>query len=266
MKKNPLEIAGEEILKTAETFGGITHLLLDTFRSLFRPPLEFKNIIKQMTEIGLQSFPIIAMASLFTGMVFAFQIGFVSTNWLGAPTFIGMGTAIAIMKELSPVVSALVISGKVGAQIAAELGTMKVTEQIDALHTLGTNPVKYLSVPRFISCLIGVPVLTLMADVIGIIGGGIVSAQKFRVPFNVYWEEIISYVRFDAVAHGLVKSIFFGLIIVVVSCHEGLTCEGGAEGVGKSTTKAVVFSMILVLIADYLITVFLAAIGLGGEQ
>lgn len=264
MKKNPAELIGTKVLKIAETLGGIVQLFIQTIKSLFQAPFEGKNIIKQMVAIGVKSFPIVALAALFSGMVFAFQLGDVSVRWLGAPTFVAMGTAIALMKELAPVISALIISGKVGAQIAAELGTMKVTEQIDALHTLGTNPIKYLSVPRFLSCLIGVPVLTLFADAIGIFGGSIVAAQKFGIPPNVYWNEILEYVRFDAVAHGLIKSFFFGLIIVVVSCYEGLSCEGGAEGVGKSTTTAVVVSMLLILIANYLITVFLTAIGLGG--
>jgi phospholipid/cholesterol/gamma-HCH transport system permease protein len=160
------------------------------------------------------------------------------------------------------VLTAVVIAGRVGASIAAELGTMKVTEQIDALYTLGTNPVRYLAVPRFIACLLAIPVLTLMADFVGILGGLVIAVYRLEVPQTTYLNEI-KQLGWKEGMHGLIKSVFFAAIIVVISCYKGFNCEGGAEGVGKATTSAVVYSMVLILVTDYFLSAILVSFGIG---
>ena len=154
------------------------------------------------------------------------------------------------------------VAGRVGAAIAAELGTMKVTEQIDALYTLGTNPVKYLSVPRFIACVFSIPILTLMASFTGILGGLVIAVYRLGIPMAVYTNEIRE-IGWKECAHGIIKSFFFAIIIVVISCYKGFTCEGGAEGVGKATTSAVVNSMVLILVLDYFLSAILVSFGIG---
>lgn len=156
----------------------------------------------------------------------------------------------------------MVVSGRVGAAIAAELGTMKVTEQLDALYTLGTNPVRYLAVPRFIACLISIPILTLMSDFVGIIGGLLIAVYRLGIPRTTYMDEIRTLTWREG-THGLVKSAVFAAIIVIISCYKGFTCEGGAEGVGKATTSAVVLSMVLILVLDYFLSALLVSFGIG---
>ena len=263
--KNPIKMLGKKILDVSRYIGESMVLFMSAVGYIFHAPFELKNIIKQVVEIGIRSLSVITLSALFTGMVFAFHIGYVSNLWLGSPIFVGLGTTIAILKELGPVITGLILSGRVGAQITAELGTMKVTEQIDALYTLGTNPVKYLYVPRFLAAMVAVPILTLYTDVIATFGGFIVAVRTYKIPPNVFWCEIVDYIHVNDVNHGIIKAFFFGLIIVIVSCYKGLSCKGGAEGVGKSTTSAVVVSMILILIADYFLTSLLTTLGIGVE-
>jgi phospholipid/cholesterol/gamma-HCH transport system permease protein len=160
------------------------------------------------------------------------------------------------------VLTAVVIAGRVGAAIAAELGTMKVTEQLDALYTLGTNPVRYLAVPRFIACVTSIPILTLLADFIGVFGGWVVAVYRLGVPGTTYINEIKE-LGWKEVSHGVTKSFVFAAIIVIISCYKGFTCEGGAEGVGKATTSAVVVSMVLILVMDYFLSAILVSFGIG---
>jgi phospholipid/cholesterol/gamma-HCH transport system permease protein len=219
--------------------------------------------MQQMVEIGWRSAPVIVLTSFFTGMVLALQTGSSSRNIFNEPVYIGTVVGFSLVKELGPVLTAIVIAGRVGASIAAELGTMKVTEQIDALYTLGTNPVRYLAVPRFLACATMVPLLTALANVIGIIGGLIITKYLWSVPSSVYWEDIFNYMELSDYFHGFIKSIFFGIIIVTTSCYKGFTCEGGAEGVGKATTSAVMIAMVLILISDYFLGALLVALRIG---
>jgi len=154
------------------------------------------------------------------------------------------------------------VAGRVGASVTAEIGTMKVTEQIDALYTLGTNPTRYLLIPRYAAFLITIPLLTVFADFTGIFGGFLVSNVKFSVPLSVYWNDIITFMQIKNFMHGFVKTFVFAFMIVTVSCYKGLTCEEGAEGVGRATTESVVTSMVLVMVLDYFISAVLVAIGL----
>jgi len=254
---------GRKTYEFIRSIGEITSIALRTFYFIFSGSVNRKNTVEQMVEVGIRSFPVIALTSVFTGMVLALQTGASSRNIFNEPLYIGTVVGFSIVKELGPVLTAVVISGRVGAAIAAELGTMKVTEQLDALYTLGTNPIKYLAVPRFIANLTMIPLLTMFANAIGIVGGFLITVYKWGVPSTVYWDDIFNYMDIGDLMHGLVKSVFFALIIVTISCYKGFTCKGGAEGVGKSTTGAVMISMVLILVSNYFITAFLVAIGIG---
>jgi len=258
----PFEALGHAVIDIATSLGALTILVQQTLYWISKGVIDWKNTVMQMVEVGVRSFPVIGLTSLFTGMVLALQTGASSKNIFNEPVYIGTVVGFSLIKELGPVLTAIVISGRVGASIAAELGTMKVTEQIDALYTLGTNPVRYLAVPRFIACVIMVPLLSVMANIVGIIGGLLVTVFSWGIPSSVYWEDIFDYMYVASLAHGLIKAVFFGIIIVVISCYKGFNCEGGAEGVGKATTSAVMVSMVLILISDYFLSAVLVAVGI----
>jgi phospholipid/cholesterol/gamma-HCH transport system permease protein len=171
---------------------------------------------------------------------------------------------LSLVKELGPVLTSVVIAGRVGAAITAELGTMNVTEQLDALYTLGTSPVRYLAVPRYVAMMLMVPILATLADIIGICGGYLIAAWQLHIPGGIYWDEVRTFVAFDDVMHGIIKSFVFGLIIVTTSCFMGFNCSGGAEGVGRATTRGVVISMVLILVGDYFLSALLVSLGIGG--
>ena len=253
---------GGFLLNIAEVLGEMVFLVKKTFGSISHPQISKKNVLKQMVEMGVKTLPVTSLTLLFTGMVLALQTGISFIKVFNEPIYVGRVVGVSVIKELGPVLTALVFSGRVGAAIAAELGTMKVTEQIDALYTLGTNPVRYLCVPRFLAALTMLPLLTIYCDFLGLFGGFIVSSLKFGIPYTIYWDEIYS-LQLEEFLHGLIKSGVFALLIVTVSCYTGLKTTGGAEGVGKSTTAAVVHSMVLVLVGDYFVSALLVALGIG---
>ncbi|MDD5686322.1 MAG: ABC transporter permease [Elusimicrobia bacterium] len=256
-------LIGREFMEISEEVGSAFKMFLDVFQNLIVKKYDRKNITNQMIAIGVMSIPVIVLTSAFTGMVLALQTAYSTKNIFNEPIYIGSVVGFSIVKELGPVLTAMVIAGRVGAAIAAELGTMKVTEQIDALHLLGTNPVKYLAVPRFISIMIMLPILTVFADIIGILGGFFVSIYKLGIAPAVYKNDILDYMRIEDLMHGLIKVVFFALIIVTVACHKGFNCEGGAEGVGRATTQTVVISMVMILVSDYFLTALLVLLGVG---
>ena len=252
-----------KILNLLNDLARIAILFERTVKSIFIKPFEVKNIIHQMVEIGANSFPVTALTSFFTGMVLSLQAGYSSMYVFNEPLYVGTIVTFSLVKELGPVLTAVVITGRIGAAITAEIGTMKVTEQIDALYTLGTNPVKYLSVPRFVACISMIPILTVLSDVIGVLGGFFVANLKLGIPSTVYWADSLDYLRVSDFLHGLIKSIFFGGLLAIVSIHKGFECSGGAEGVGKSTTSSVVTILVLILISDYFLSALLVAFGIG---
>jgi phospholipid/cholesterol/gamma-HCH transport system permease protein len=255
-------VLGRQILTLAETLGHVMVLSQRTVYWIVKGPLDARNLFIQCNEIGARSFPVTSLTALFTGMVLALQTGYSFRKVFNEPLYVGTVVGVSLLKELGPVLTALVVSGRVGAAIAAELGTMNVTEQVDALYTLGTNPVRYLVVPRFLACLFMVPILTLYADVIGIFGGFAVSHWRLGIPSSVYWDEINA-IGLREGLHGLIKSAAFSLIIVITACFKGLNSAGGAEGVGQATTSAVVVSMVLILVSDYFLSAFLVSFGIG---
>ena len=253
---------GRNILAQAQVLGEIAQLVLGTLRWIMVGAINTRNTVTQMVEVGWSSMPVIVLTSLFTGMVLALQMGTSMKNMFNEPVYLGAVVGLSLVKELGPVLTCIVISGRIGAAIAAELGTMKVTEQLDALYTLGTDPIKYLAVPRFLACIIMIPLLSAMANIIGIIGGLVVTTNVWHIPSSVYIEDIFYYMEMVDFFHGFIKSFFFAAIIVFTSCYKGFSCSGGAEGVGKTTTSAVMVSMVLILVSDYFLTAILVAIGI----
>lgn len=256
------EWVGQSLFSVAEGVGQFTFLVRSTIQWMLRGKIEWRQTVVQMMRIGLESLPVSALTAFFTGMVLALQSGATSKHFFNEPLFVGTVVAFAIVMELSPVMTSLVVAGRAGAAIAAELGTMKVTEQIDALYTLGTDPVRYLVIPRVIAFFFVLPILTIFSDFTGVIGGYVVASVKLRVPANVYWHDIIDNMRVRHFVHGYIKGYVFALVIAFVCCYKGVTTRGGAEGVGRSTTTAVVLSMVSVLILDYFVTAVLVAIGI----
>ncbi len=241
--------------------GRATILLRQTFYWFWHAKFSGTDTVKQMSGVGVNSLPVTALTSFFTGMVLALQSGYASRNIFNEPIYVGTIVAFSLIKELGPVLTATVVAGRVGAAFAAEIGTMKVTEQIDALYTLGTNPIKYLVVPRMLACVLMLPVLSIFSDFIGVFGGYFVSVTKLGINPGQYWNDIFDFLIVKDFLHGLIKSVFFAGIIALVSCHKGLECSGGAEGVGKATTSAVVTSIVLILVSDYFLSTFLMSIG-----
>ena len=233
--------------------GGFTVLLTQTVFWTFAPRLRKWQVLEQMNKIGVASFSIVFLTSFFTGMVLALQSAY-QMQKMGAEMYIASLVALSLTRELGPVLTALVIAGRCGAAITAELGTMKVTEQIDALETLSANPVQYLVVPRFIAMLIMLPILTIYADFFGMIGGYVIGVGKLNISHSMYMQTTINALAVKDVMTGLVKSVFFAVIICTIACFEGMNSGGGAEGVGKATTSSVVKSFMLIIIADCFFT------------
>ena len=251
------------LLIVLESFGSYIIFLKETVVWIFRPPFDGKSIINQMHAIGVKSMPLTAITLFFTGMVMALQIGKTMDALMsGSSQFIGSAVTIAMFRELCPVMTALLLAGRVGSSIAAEIGTMQVTEQIDALRTLRANPIQYLSVPRFLACLVMVPALTVITDLMGVLGGALIAFTSLGITPEKYFENIVQYVEITSFVSGIVKSVFFGVIIAVISCCRGFKTSGGAEGVGKSTIAAVVLSSMTILVSDYFLTYLLTFLGL----
>lgn len=250
---NIIERFGRLILRFTEELGQIILLLCLTLKQILSPPLEIRNTFKQMLEIGIKSLPVVIVTAVFTGMVFALQT-YTGFKRFGAEPLVGTVVALSMTRELGPVLTGLIVAGRAGAAMAAELGTMRVTEQIDALETLATNPVKYLVVPRFLSGLLMLPALSVCADLIGITGGYFVTVGLFDASSVVYWNRTWEFLQTSDIYNGLIKACFFGGSISLISCYKGFYTSGGAEGVGKATTGAVVLSSMTILISDYFLS------------
>ncbi|MBI5359899.1 MAG: ABC transporter permease [Planctomycetes bacterium] len=247
---------GSRFLRYISGCGMFVVLLCQTVRAVFRKWPKKSILLRQFYVIGNQSFLIVFMTGAFTGMVLALQ-SYYMLRKVEFTNMIGAIVGVSIVRELGPVLVALMLSGRVGAAIAAELGTMKVTEQIDALRVLSANPVKYLVLPRFLACVLLLPILTLMADCMGIISGYIVSVNFMNISDFYYIQNTHRYLGLWDLMSGLIKSVFFGGIIAITASYKGLNAEAGAEGVGKATTSAVVTSCVLVLAANFLLTLIM---------
>jgi phospholipid/cholesterol/gamma-HCH transport system permease protein len=233
--------------------GGMSELARETIKQFVRGPIDREIVIAQFDQIGVRSISIVAITSLFIGMVLALQTAYSLADFGGA-LFIGKVVSLSLVRELAPVLMALMVGGRVGAGIAAELGTMKVTEQIDALRALATNPVRKLVVPRVLATTVMMPLLTLMACFIGILGGLIIAVGSLHLSSNFYIRSVIEAVKYNDLASGVGKTFFFGFAIGLIACYNGLRTTGGADGVGRSTTATVVTASITVLILDFFLT------------
>jgi len=212
-----------------------------------------QSIFHQMVFTGLCSVAIVFFVDIFTGIVLAMQTAY-QLQRMGAVLYVASLVAVSLCRELSPVLTALVVAGRVGSAIAAELGTMKVSEQIEALETMAINPVRFLAVPRFLALLVMLPCLTILGNLSGILGGFIVGTGSLHINPDLYMQTTFKYLELRDIYTGLIKSGVFGIIIAVIGCYEGLNTRGGAEGVGRATTRSVVVSFILIILADCLIT------------
>lgn len=255
MLMNFLEKIGRFVLHWLELFGEVTLLLADTIRQLKRPP-RWRHVFAQMSHLGVDTMPIVCLTLLFTGMVMTLQVAHEFIRF-GAQSTIGGVIAIAIGRELGPVLVGVVAAGRVGAAITAEISTMKVTEQIDALRVLATNPTGYLIVPRMLACMLMVPVLTVFGDLVGVLGGWLVATGHSGVSSYVYWHSIDVFFELHDMTGGMIKACAFGIIIAILGCYCGMKAPEGAEGVGVATTRSVVSSIIMIFCANCFLSLLL---------
>ncbi|MFA5311297.1 MAG: ABC transporter permease [Candidatus Omnitrophota bacterium] len=244
---------GRHIISFFYFLGGLANLTLKTFYLSFTPPYKKNRILEQAKKAGLDSLPLVSLIALFIGFIFALQTAYFMQR-IGSELYIASLVALSIVRELGPVITALVVAGRVGAAITAEIGSMQVTEQIDALETFATNPVKYLVVPRFLALSLMLPLLTLYADAIGILGSYLICVFRLGISSSIYLRVTFEALWYKDIFTGLFKTIFFGMIIAIISCYEGFNVRGGAEGVGRATTRSVVFSFIMIIVADCVFT------------
>src|SRR5918996_6356857 len=237
------------LLEVQEYVGMIGKVL----RGLVSRPFYHRDVIEQFDAIGVGSLMVVLLTGLFTGMVLALQSG-ITLDQFGARSMVGRLVSASIVKELGPVLTGLMVAGRVGSGIAAELGSMMVTDQIAALRALGTDPVRKLVVPRILAGIVMVPLLTVIASGVGMVGGWIVTTALLRVASSVYWNSVVQGLYIQDVWMGLIKPFFLGFAIVSIGCHVGLRTTGGTQGVGRSTTNAVVAASVTVLVVDFFIT------------
>ncbi|MFH1407213.1 MAG: ABC transporter permease [Candidatus Omnitrophota bacterium] len=254
----PFEIIGRRVLNMGATMYDVLSLFAQTLYWTFLGPFlgKFvgrKYVFAQMVFVGIRSIAIVFFVAAFTGIVLAMQSAY-QLDEFGATIYVASLVAISITRELGPVLVALVVTGRVGAAITAELGTMKVTEQIEALETMALNPVRFLVVPRFLALLIMLPCLTIIGDLVGILGGWFIGVTSLHLNSTLYFEVASEFLKLKDVFTGLFKSVIFSMIISIVGCYQGLNTKGGAEGVGKATTISVVTSFILIILADCVLT------------
>jgi phospholipid/cholesterol/gamma-HCH transport system permease protein len=251
--KEPISLIMKRMKASLAYVGGATTLLFEALLSAVKPPYRFGAILQEIEAIGIQSLTVVNVIAFFTGMVLALQTAYALSRF-GAKSFIGVVVAMSLVREIGPVFTGIMVAGRVGSGIAAEIGTMKVTEQIDAIRVMGANPVKTLVMPKLIAAIVSLPLLTIVADCLGIIGGLIISVMEIQVSAYYYFTTILDSIALQDVASGVGKTFFFGLIIAVIGCHEGMSTSGGTVGVGRATTTTVVVSSILILISDFFLT------------
>jgi phospholipid/cholesterol/gamma-HCH transport system permease protein len=250
---NFLAHLGRVVLALFAEAGRASLFLRDAVIQGLSPPFYPRQLLLQMLRIGYFSLPVVGLTAFFTGGVLALQI-YIGSSRFNAESLVSSIVALGITRELGPVLAGLMVAGRVSAAIAAELGTMRVTEQIDALTTLSTNPFRYLVAPRLLAALITIPLLVAIADTIGIMGGYVVGTGSLGFNGAAYLKNTVDFLEFDDVFSGLIKAAVFGFIIALMGCYHGFNSKGGAQGVGRATTNAVVSASILILAANYVLT------------
>ena len=253
--KSAVEGLGRKVLRFHEILGEMLFLLGQTLYFFKEIPRNLPSIFTQMLIIGAETLPVASVMSFFVGMVLALQTG-IELQKYGGQNIIGAIVGHSMVRELGPVMTSFLVAGRAGSAMAAELGVMTVYEEIDALKTLDIHPVRYLAMPRFIACLVCMPVLVLYADVVGIVGGAIISNlhPQIFVSYWTYYESLTDALKLREIGNGLIKATAFGGIIALVCCYVGFKTSGGARGIGLSTTRSVVWSFMLILVADYFLT------------
>ncbi len=244
---------GERTLVCVQGLGHMFLFFLRAIAWVFRPPFRFDQILKQLHFIGFKSTFVVVLTAVFTGMVLALQ-GYYSLRKFGSEGLLGSAVALSMIRELGPVLAALMVTARAGSAMTAEIGIMRITEQIDALETMAINSLQYLISPKIIGALVAVPLLVAIFDVVGIYGGYLVGVKLLGVSGGSYWSSIESAVEWNDVYGGILKSVSFGLIISWVCCYKGYYTKMSSEGLGKATTEAVVLSSVLILVWDYFLT------------
>jgi phospholipid/cholesterol/gamma-HCH transport system permease protein len=248
-----LAAVGRAVIAACHVTGKVASFAGAGMSHIVRPPFYGRLFLKALLDIGYFSLPVVALTAVFTGMVLALQ-SYTGFSRFAAQSAVANLVVLSMTRELGPVLAGLIVAGRVGAAMAAELGTMRVTDQIDALTTLSTHPMKYLVAPRLLAGTIALPLLVVIADVLGVMGGFIVSVLKLGFNQNVYLTNTMNFVQSDDVISGLAKAGVFGFIIALMGCYQGYNSRGGAQGVGAATTAAVVSASILILASDYVLT------------
>jgi phospholipid/cholesterol/gamma-HCH transport system permease protein len=249
----PVQGLGSRALALAETFGGLSLLSVRTLRATLEHSLPWRDLLHSIDHVGVRSASIVTLTALFTGLVLALQTG-IGLQRFGSSEYTGYIVSLAIVRELGPVLTALIVGGRVAGGIAAELGSMAVTEQIDAIRAMGADPIRKLVVPRVLACMLTLPLLAIIADVLGILGSMLIADAQFGIPSLYFLETVKQSVLLSDVASGVSKTVFFGFAIGVIACYEGLNTTAGTVGVGLSTTRAVVMSSIAVLVLNFFLT------------
>ncbi len=259
-----IETIGAAVSSFFRYIGGLTLLLLESIKWMLKGAIfRIRLIVQQAAILGVNSTTIVLLTTAFTGAVISLQMANMAVKY-GASRLVGFGVAVAMARELAPMITAVTVAGRAGSAITAELGSMKVTEQIDALEAMAVSPIKYLVVPRLLACSIMVPMLCLFAMLAGIIGGGVVAKIIANIQYNVYFDSIKNFMEMKDVYKGLLKAFIFGLEIALIASYQGLKTEGGASGVGKATTGSVVYSILIVFITNFFLSAILFPPGGGG--
>ena len=248
-----LAIIGRVFLAFLAAVGRVSLFVWASVSGILRPPFYTKQLRKQLLEIGYYSLPVVGLTAIFTGAVLALQ-SYSGFSRFSAESSIAIVVVLSITRELGPVLAGLMVAGRIGAAYAAEIGTMRVTEQIDALTTLSTDPYKYLVLPRLIAGVLMLPFLVLIADIIGVMGGYLVSIHELGFSPGPYLKSTFEFLETRDVVSGLIKASVFGFIITLMGCYHGFNSKGGAQGVGAATTNAVVSASILILLSNYILT------------
>jgi len=255
--KRYIELGKHSVVKAVvhlfDFLGGSVNLMYVSAKAMVRPPFYFKLLIEQCYSLGVLSFSLVFITAVSTGMVMSLQFGF-GLERFGGKLYVPKVVGMSIMRELGPVLTCLMIAGRAGSGIAAEIASMKVTQQIDAIRALGTDPIKRIVIPRILALLIMTPLLTVLADIVGIVAGMAISVVELNIHPSFYLHEALIALKLSDFLVGIQKTVFFGLIIGVTGCYYGLQTEGGTQGVGQSTTKAVVTASILITIFDFVLT------------
>lgn len=252
---NFLATIGRVLLAFLSSTGNLVVFTANALRHVMLPPFFWRITLQQMLRIGYFSLPVVGLTAIFTGAVLALQI-YIGGSRFNAESFVAQVVVISMVRELGPVLAGLMLAGRVSSAIAAEIGTMRVTEQIDALTTLATNPFKYLVAPRLIAATLTLPLLVLIADVIGVMGGFLAATQRLDLNAGAYMKSTLDVLEVGDVTSGLIKAAVFGFLIALMGCYHGYNSRGGAQGVGAATTDAVVSASVLILLFNYILTDF----------